>query len=387
MALPIKYNIANVFIRWRSTLSTIIGIGMVVAVAILVQSLAVGLKKAGADTGTEGNLLIMRKGSTAESSSQVTLEQVRTIQYLSGVERGPDDKPLVSGDVLVLVNLPRRGMAGEANILIRGVGPRGMELRPQVHLVEGRWFTPGRREVVFSKKLSARFANSDIGGKFKLGAAEMTVVGHFDAANTAFDSEIWMDGDETRSMFTRENYSSLLVKSTDPTGASNLIARIEKDKTLSLKVIPETEFYKTQTATGTVIQIVGSFLAIAMSVGAVFAAMNTMYATVGARTREVGTLRVLGFHRRAILAGFVIEGALLAFLGGILGCFLAWPMNGMATGTMSFNNFSEAVFEFRITPLLVAEALAFSVALGIFGSLLPAIRAARTPVITALKSL
>jgi putative ABC transport system permease protein len=387
MALPIKYNIANVFIRWRSTLATIIGIGMVVAVAILVQSLAVGLKKAGADTGSEGNLLVMRKGSTAESSSQVTLDQVRTIQYLPGIERGSDDKPLISGDVLVLVNLPRRGMAGEANILIRGVGPRGVQLRPQVHLVEGRWFTPGRREVAFSKKLSARFANSNVGEKFKLGAAEMTVVGHFDAGNSAFDSEIWMDGDETRSMFTRENYSSLLVKTTDPTGASNLIARIEKDKTLSLKVLPETEFYKSQTATGTVIQVVGSFLAIAMSVGAIFAAMNTMYATVGSRTREVGTLRVLGFHRRAILASFVIEGALLAFLGGVLGCFLAWPMNGMATGTMSFNNFSEAVFEFRITPLLVAQALLFSVALGIFGSLLPAVRAARTPVITALKSL
>jgi putative ABC transport system permease protein len=387
MALPIKYNVANVFIRWRSTLATIIGIGMVVAVAILVQSLAVGLKKAGANTGTEGNLLVMRKGATAESSSQVTLAQVRTIQYLPGIARSSDDKPLISGDVLVLINLPRRGLSGEANILIRGVGAHGMELRPQVHLIEGRWFTPGRREVVFSKKLSARFANSGIGEKFKLGATEMTVVGHFDAGNTAFDSEIWMDGDETRSMFTRENYSSLLVKSTDPAGASNLVARIEKDKTLSLKVIPETEFYKTQTMTGAAIQVVGSFLAIAMSIGAVFAAMNTMYATVGARTREVGTLRVLGFRRRAILVSFLIEGALLALLGGILGCLLAWPMNGMATGTMSFNNFSESVFEFKITPLLVAQALLFSVALGVFGSLLPAIRAARTPVITALKSL
>jgi putative ABC transport system permease protein len=215
----------------------------------------------------------------------------------------------------------------------------------------------------------------------------MSVVGHFDAGHTAFDSEIWMDGDETRSIFTRENYSSLLVKTTDPIGATNLAARIEKDKTLSLKTIPEIEFYKTQTATGAAIQFVGSFLAIAMSIGAIFAAMNTMYASVGARTREVGTLRVLGFRRTDILISFLVEGAFLALLGGALGCLLAWPMNGVATGTMSFNNFSEVVFEFRITPMLVAEALTFAVALGVIGSLLPALRAARLPVISSLKSL
>ena len=386
MALPIKYNVANVFVRWRSTLSTIVGIGMVVAVAILVQALAVGLKKSSAETGAEGNLLVMRKGSTAESSSQVTLAQVRAIQYLEGIEKDPAGKPLISADVLIMINLPRRE-SGEANILIRGVGPLGKELRPQVQLVEGRWFTPGLREVVISKRLAARFANTYVGEKFKLGQNEMSVVGHFDAGSSAFDSEIWMDGDEARSMFTRENYSSLLVKAKDPTAATNLTARIEKDKLLSLKVIPETEFYKTQTMTGMAIQAVGTILAIAMSIGAVLAAMNTMYASVGARTREVGTLRVLGFRRRSILASFLIEGALLAFLGGILGCFLAWPMNGMATGTMNFNTFSEVVFEFRITPMLIAQALMFSVALGVFGSLLPAIRAARLPVISSLKSL
>ena len=387
MALPIKYNVANVFVRWRSTLATIIGIALVVAVAILVQALAVGLKKAGADTGVDGNYLVMRKGSTAESSSQVTLAQVKTIQYLPGVAQDSEGKPLVSADVLVLINLPRRENRGEANILIRGIGPRGTELRPQAQLVAGRWFTPGRREVVISKRLSERFANTGVGEAFSMGPHEMTVVGHFDAGHTAFDSEIWMDGDETRSLFTRENYSSLLIKTTDAAAATNLIARIEKDKTLSLKVIGEQEFYKSQTTTGAVIQFVGSFLAVAMSIGAIFAAMNTMYASVGSRTREVGTLRVLGFRRRTILMSFLIEGALLAFLGGILGCALAWPMNGVATGTMSFNNFSEVVFEFKITPLLVAQALAFAVALGVVGSFLPAIRASRLPVITSLKSI
>ena len=275
MALPIKYNVKNVFVRWRSTLATILGVALVVAVFMLVQALAVGLESSGANTGAEGNLLVMRKGSPAESSSQVKLDQVRTIQYLDGVARDAQGKPLVSADVLILINLPRRENKGEANILVRGVSPNGKELRPQVHLVSGRWFTPGRREAVISQRLSARFANTGVGEKFKTGGHELSIVGHFEAGNSAFDSEIWMDGDEARSVFDRENYSSLLIKSTDSLAATNLIERVEKDKTLSLKVVPEIEFYKTQTRTAGPIKFLGNFLATAMSIGAVFAAMNT----------------------------------------------------------------------------------------------------------------
>ena len=387
MALPIKYNVSNVFVRWRSTLATILGVGLVVAVYMLVQALAAGLEASGANTGAEGNLLIMRKGSTAESSSQVQLAQVKTIQYLEGIEKDAEAKPLISPDVLVLINLPRRENKGEANVLVRGVGPNGKALRPQVNLVEGRWFQPGLREVIVSKRLAGRFASTGIGEKFKTGGHELTVVGHFDGGTSAFDSEIWMDGDETRSVFDRENYSSLLVKTITPEAATNLTKRIETDKTLSLKVVPEIEFYKTQTKTAGPIKFLGNFLATAMSIGAIFAAMNTMYASVGARTREVGTLRVLGFRRRTILISFLLEGAILAMIGGILGCILAMPMNGLATGTLSFDNFAETVFEFRITPELIAKGMVFSVVVGLVGSLLPAIRAARLPVIASLKSL
>jgi putative ABC transport system permease protein len=387
MALPIKYNISNVFVRWRSTIATIFGVALVVAVYMLVQALAVGLEASSGNTGTEGNLLIMRKGSTAESSSQIQLAQLRTIQYLDGIAKDEADKPLVSADVLVLINLPRRENRGEANVLIRGVGPQGAKLRPQVHLTDGRWFTPGRREVVLSKRLAARFADTGVGEKFKTGGHELTVVGHFDGGTSAFDSEVWMDGDEARSIFDRENYSSLLVKTTSPEAAQKLSDRIEKDKTLSLKVVGEIEFYKTQTKTAGPIRFLGDFLATAMSIGAIFAAMNTMYASVGARTREVGTLRVLGFRRRTILVSFLLEGAFLALLGGLLGCVLVMPMNGYATGTLSFDNFSEVVFNFSITPRLIAKGLVFSVTVGLVGSLLPAIRAARLPVISSLKSL
>lgn len=387
MALPIKYNVKNVFVRWRSTLATIIGVALVVAVFIIVQALAVGLEASGANTGAEGNLLVMRKGSTSESSSQVKLDQVRSIQYMEGVQRDAEGKPLVSADVLILINLPRRENKGEANILVRGVGPIGKELRPQVTLVEGRWFTPGKREAVISKRLAARFEKTGIGETFKTGGNFITVVGHFEGGNSAFDSEIWLDGDDARSMFDRENYSSLLIKTTGALAATNLIDRIEKDKTLSLKVVEEIEFYKSQTKTAGPIKFLGNFLATAMSVGAIFAAMNTMYASVGARTREVGTLRVLGFRRRTVLISFLIEGAFLALIGGALGAALSMPINGLATGTLSFDNFSEQVFEFRITPLLIAQGLLFSVIVGLIGSFLPAIRASRLPVIASLKSI
>jgi putative ABC transport system permease protein len=195
-----------------------------------------------------------------------------------------------------------------------------------------------------------------------------------------------MDADEARSLFDRQEYSSLLVRAASPAAGQELIQRIESDQRLPLLAEPETKYYADQTVTAIPIRILGNFLATAMSIGAIFAAMNTMYASVGARTREIGTLRVLGFRRRTILAGFVVEGALLAGIGGVLGCLLALPMHGVSTGTMSFNSFGETVFEFRITPWLAAKGVIFALGVGVLGSLLPAIRAARLPVITALKS-
>jgi putative ABC transport system permease protein len=387
MALPIKYNISNVLVRWRSTVATILGIGMVVAVYIMVSALAVGLEKNSANTGDPRNLMIVRKGSTAESSSQVTLEQFRLIQYLDGVERDASDKPLATADLLILINLPRKEQEGEANILVRGVGPMGIPLRPQIALSAGRWFTPGKREVTVAAKLAARFQNLNVGDQFRTAGNFFTVVGHFDASRSAFDSEIWMDADEARSVFDRDFYSSVLIRVDDTNRAPAITARIEGDKRLPLQAKPEVLYYAEQTETATPIRWMGKFLAIAMSVGAIFSAMNTMYASVAARTREVGTLRVLGFRRRTVLLSFIIEGAFLAFLGGILGCILAFYVNGKTTGTLNFSSFSEVVFQFRITPELLLNGLLFSVIVGVIGSFLPAVRASRLPVISSLKSL
>jgi putative ABC transport system permease protein len=388
MALPLSYNIRNVVVRWRTTFFTILGVMLVVTVYVLLQSMAAGIEKSSASTGDPRNVMIVRKGSTAESSSQVTREQFRLIPYLPEVARDAEGHPLVSADVLVLIALPRKTAEGEANVLLRGISPVGMQLRPQVQLVAGRWFVPGKREIVVSRRLAARFANFDIGNSFRTGGKQLTVVGWMEGGGSAFDSEIWVDADEARALFERENYSSVLVRVAEGASATSLTNRIETDKRLPLHADLEVYYYAAQTKTAMPFRFLGNFLAISMSIGAVFAAMNTMYASVGARTREIGTLRVLGYRRRSILLSFIVEGAILAMVGGLLGCALAWVLHYWfgTTGTISFESFSELVFRFRITPWLAIKGMIFSVVVGVAGSLLPAIRASRLPVIAALKS-
>jgi putative ABC transport system permease protein len=386
MKLPLTYNVRSVLVRWRSTLATVLCTALVVAVYVVIQSLAVGLEKSSRNTGDPRNLLVVRRGATAESTSQITPEQYRIIRYFKGIERDASGVPLASSDLSLVINVPRAG-GGEANAIVRGVSPLGAKLRPQVRLTKGRWFTPGRREVVVSERLAARLASMQIGESFKTGPATLAVVGQFDGDRSAFDSEIWMDANEARSIFDRENYSSVLLRPESPAAREQIIRTLEEDKRFKLRGLPEVNYYKEQTGAVKLIKILGSFLATTMSVGAVFAAMNTMYAAVGARTREIGTLRVLGYRRTSILAGFLIEGAFLALLGGVLGCAFSFVFNGWSVGTLSFETFSESIFDFSITPTLVAQGLAFSVVVGLVGSLLPAIRAARLPVISALKAM
>jgi putative ABC transport system permease protein len=275
---------------------------------------------------------------------------------------------------------------------MRGVTPMGKDLRPQVKLVQGRWFTPGKREAVVSVKMAKRFANTDVGQKFRTGGKDLTVVGWFDGGDSAFDSEMWMDADEARSIFDRENYCSLLARLANTNDAPAFISRVESDKRMALRGDFEMDYYATQTSTAGPIKVLGTFLAIAMSIGAVFAAMNTMYASVGARTREIGTLRVLGFRRRVILASFNLEGAILSGVGGAIGCLIALLAQwlcvafGVHFGTLSFATFSEVIFQFRVTPALVIEGMIFAIVVGVIGSFLPAVRAARLPVISALKA-
>ena len=393
MALPLRYNFRNVLVRWRTTLFTILGIAAVVAVFVLLRGMARGIERSSGNTGDPRNILVVRKGSQAESGSLVTREQFRTLQYFDGIAKNERGEPVISAELVMIVSAPRRAGAGEANTLLRGVTAGGMELRPQVTLKEGRWFVPGKREVVVAQRLASRFAGFEIGGSIKAGPDRLTVVGHFDGTGSAFDSEAWMDADEARSIFDRDTYSSVLLRPRDEAALTNLVARIQADKRLSLRAEREVDYYSKQTMTAVPIKYLAGMLGVAMSIGAVFAAMNTMYASVAARTREIGTLRVLGFSRAAIVVCFLVEGSFLAMLGGILGSALAWGVyafvvvRGINFGTMDFQSFAETVFQFRVTPDLMLLGVLFSVAIGLAGSLFPALRAARLPVISALKSL
>lgn len=385
-AIPLAYNLRSLRVRWRTTIATVLGVALVVAVFVMVMALARGLKSTYIQTGDPMNLLVLRRGSTAESSSQIMRDEMVRMKYLPGIARDERNRPLFSPEIIVLIYLNRINSDVGGNVIVRGMGEMGLALRPNVTISEGRMFEPGRRECIVSRRLVDRFANCRIGDHFRAGKAEWTVVGIFEAGKSAYESEIWADADEVRDAFNRNFYGSMLLRPVDPTAAEALIRRIESDRTLSARVLKEVDYYKDQTKTAGPIQFMGGFLATIMSIGAAFSAMNTMYAAVGARTREIGTLRVLGFRRRAIYISFLLESIVLAGIGGIVGCLLALPLNGVATGTFSWTTFSEVAFEFRITPELLGKGMVFALVMGVLGGLLPARMAARKPVLDALKA-
>jgi putative ABC transport system permease protein len=386
MSIPLKYNLRNLRVRWRSTLATTLGIALVVAVFVMVMSLAKGLSSTYISTGDARNLLVLRKGSTAESSSQIGLEDTRRMKYLDGIARNEKNEPFASAEIVVLINMDRLGGNGSANVLVRGIGPVGLELRPNIKIVEGRMFQKGLHECIVSHKIADRFANCRVGQSFHSGKTEWHVVGMFDAQRTAYESEIWVDADEARDVFNRSFYGSMLIRPVSAEAGQLLKARMEGDPQLQVRVLPETEYYKEQTKQAGPIQFLGNFLAIIMSIGAAFSAMNTMYAAVGARTREIGTLRVLGFRPRDIYVSFLIESVMIALIGGLLGCAISFLLHGRATGTFSWTTFAEVAFEFRITPALILEGMTFALVMGVLGGLLPARLAARKPVLDALRA-
>jgi putative ABC transport system permease protein len=386
MSIPLKYNLLSLRVRWRSTLATVFGIALVVLVFIFVRSLAHGMEATYLNTGDSKNLLVLRKGSTAESSSQVTRDEVRRIEYLDGIVRDSHGNPLASAEIIVLILLERIDGSGTANVLVRGIGAMALPLRPQIHLTEGRMLRPGRQECIVSERIEQRFAHCHVGDSFQSGKTTWHVVGIFDAAQSAYESEIWVDADEARSAFKRSFYGSILLRPVDDAAAAALTKRMIADKLLSVKVQTESAYYAEQTNSAGLLRFLASFLAVIMSIGAGFAAMNTMYAAVGARTREIGTLRVLGFRPRQIYASFLFESVALATLGGAVGSLISLSFNLLSTGTFSQTTFAEIAFQFRVTPAMIASGMAFALVMGVLGGLLPARLAARKPVLDALRS-
>jgi putative ABC transport system permease protein len=386
MRIPLKYNIRNLYVRKTSTLFTAGSIALTVAVFLTMMALANGLKAAFISTGSTRNLIVLRQNSDTETNSSVAPADFQNIKYLEGIARNGDGVPIASAESIVLINLPRLDNPAGSNVIIRGLSEIGLELRPQVQIIEGRWFRPGSREVVVSSATAHRFAHTQIGERLRFGRSEWHVVGIFTAGGTAFDSEIWCDVNQLMNDYNRTIYSSILARTTDVESLEALAKRIKDDRNLRLDALSETAYYGKQTSSAVPVQVLGMFIAVLMAVGAAFAAMNAMYTSVANRTREIGTLRVLGFSRFSIWLSFAIESVALSLLGGVIGSLVAFPINGLTTGTTNFSTFSEIAFQFRVSRELITSALIFSALIGLVGGSLPALKAAREHIVTALRA-
>src|SRR5579872_4573484 len=394
MAIPISYNIRNLRLRKGLTIMTALGIALTVTTAIFLMALVAGLNKAFVSSGNPLNVLVLRKGSEAELSGGFDASLYPTLKTLPGIAKDSHGEPMTSGEWVVVIILPRKDGTGEVNVTVRGMMPDGLEMRqlpgpgkyPGVKLVSGEWFHTGQREVVVSKSIQSRFAHANIGDTMEFGKGSWKVVGVFDAGGSAYESEVWGDGNQMASDFDRQGgFASAYLRATDPISAEALKNRVSDDQRLKLEGMLENDYYAKQTSSGTPIKIIGWVVGVIMAIGSIFAAMNTMYAAVAYRGREIATLRVIGFSRPAILTSFVLESLLLALLGAIVGILLMLPFNGMQTGTSNAVTFSEVVFALRITPTVAIRAIIFALIMGFVGGLAPAWHAARQNILSALR--
>ncbi|HEX3819798.1 MAG TPA: ABC transporter permease [Candidatus Sulfotelmatobacter sp.] len=386
MAIPISYNIRNMRLRKGLTVMTALGIALTVTTAVFIMALLAGLQKAFKSTGDPLNVLVLRKGATSELTGPFEQASFQTLKTLPGIAKDSHGEPLISGEITVVIMVARKDGSGEANVTVRGMMPDGLELRPSVKLLVGRWFTPGQREVVVSNSIHKRFTHANVGDTLDFGKGSWKVVGVFDAGGMAYESEIWGDVNQMTSDFDRQGvYSSAYLHATDAVAADALKHRVGEDQRLKLDSMLEPEYYATQTKSGAVIQFIGWLVAGIMAIGSSFAAMNTMYAAVAYRSREIATLRVIGFSRPSILTSFVLEAVLLSLLGAVVGILLILPFNGMTTGTQNQVTFSEVVFGLQITPAVVMTAIIFALTMGLFGGIFPAWHASRREIIAALR--
>jgi putative ABC transport system permease protein len=389
MAVPLKYNLRNLVARKASTGMTAFVIGLVVAVFLCVLALVQGVTRTLSVNASTRNVIAMRIGSQAEMQSVITRDQADQMSAMPGPERSASGAAFVSPELITLINVPRDDGKTFSNVQVRGMAPIGMEIRPGVKIIDGRMFTAGTNEAIVSKNLSRRYANMKVGDTLKTGSYRWVIVGLFDAQGSAYESEIWTDARDLQQQTKRDMYSSVFVRLPDSDAASRYIETIKGDQRLKLEGKTERKYYDEQMITGAPIKALAFLVGIFTAIGASFGAMNTMYAQVSARTREIGTLRAIGFSRRSILLSFVIEALMLCLIGGLLGVVFTFLVFNLfltrPTGTMNFRTFSEVLFNFRLTPPLIAGGIVFSLAMGLLGGFFPAFRAARLKITTALR--
>jgi ABC-type lipoprotein release transport system permease subunit len=384
MAIPLVYNVRNVLQRPVGTLTTAVGIGLTVAILVAALALAEGFRATLTSAGSPDNVVVLRKGADSEISSGIGRDAASVIRGLPDIAAGPDGRPLCSSEMVVVSNLHRLGQPGSSNVLLRGVDLATVGVRATPKMVEGRAFTPGTDEVIVGKAIAHRFVDCGVGDVIVFQKRPFKVVGHFDTGGSALESEIWGDANVLMPVMHREDaFQVMLFRMKDPSRFDALKKLIEADPRLGVQADREDRFYAEQAGTlATLLRTVGVFITVIMAIGALFGAANTMFASIGSRTREIATLLVLGFRPWSVMLSFMIESVIISLVGGVLGCLIALPINGIATSTTNFQSFSEVSFAFRVTPPALLTGLIVSGVLGLVGGFFPALRAARqTPAI------
>ncbi|MBK9797984.1 MAG: ABC transporter permease [Holophagaceae bacterium] len=381
--IPLGYNLRSLWQRKLSSFSTAAAIALVVGIFVVVLSLAQGLSVAFVSSGRPDQALVLRPNARFELNSSIERDRMRILKVHPLLKRDAKG-PMASAEVVVVKLFPMAD-GTDTNVTVRGLEGRGITLRPQVQLVQGRWFRPGLSEVVVPRKMQGRFPVMELGRNLRMGGRDWLIVGTFDAGGASYESEVWSDVNDVMQAFRRESYSAMLARLENPERVEGFGKTVDEDKRLKLEVVRETDYFKELTKAGDPIKILGNLITLILTGAAIFAAMNTMYAAVAGRTKEIGTLRALGFRQREILASFQWESIFLCLTGGILGSGLALFANGIQTGTTSFETFSDVSFAFTITPGLMAQGVAFSLVMGLLGGFLPAWRASRIPLTEAMK--
>ena len=389
MAIPLIYNVRSVRARWTSTIVAVLGIAGTVGVFVAMLSLARGFKSTLVASGSPGNALVLRAGSPSEMMGGVTLESVKVIQDAPGIARDANG-PLVTQEVVGVMPFPLISTGTDANVQIRGVSPNVLDIRRFVKISQGRMFEPGLTEILAGKNASKTYAGLTLGNKIDMAGGHWTVVGIFDAGGSAFDSEVWCDSRVLNDILKRPAniFQSVTVHLASPDSFGAFKDALTSDPRLNVDVTREVDYYAKQSTTmTTLITVLGGLVAAIMAIGAVFGALNTMYSAVSERGREIATMRALGFNASSVVFSFLIESLLIALIGGIIGCLVVLPLNGLTTSTMNFQTFSNLAFAFKITPELLVKGIVFALTMGVIGGLLPAVRAASLPVATALREL
>jgi ABC-type antimicrobial peptide transport system permease subunit len=387
MSIPFTYVARNLVARRLTTVLTAGGMALVVYVFATVLMLSAGLEATLVATGQDDNVLVIRRGSQTEVQSGIDRTQAGVVESLPDIAVGQDGQRLLSKEPVVLINLPKRASGKPSNVVIRGVTPTGLILRPQVRIVEGRMFRPGTAEVVAGRSIASGFRGAGLGETLRFASRDWTVVGVFDAGRSGFDSEIWGDAEQMLQAFRRTAFSALLFKLADSDRFDTVKQSIESDPRLTLEAKRETRFYADQSENlSKFITYLGTTISVIFSIGAIIGAMITMYASVASRTAEIGTLRALGFSRGSILTAFLGESLLLGLLGGAIGLAGAAFMQALSISTTNFQTFAEVAFRFVLTPGIAVAALLFALAMGFVGGFLPAARAARLKIVDALRA-